>query len=414
MKEGEALTFVPEGDRFGVKQALALKMIKEKYRGSGKQAMVAVDVKTGKKCFVKVLLCSDIDQIYVEKESKVQLYSPFIIRIQGGMLDVGNRRFITVMDYVPEKDLSDLVRFEGICGETYRDKMYVKHTIALKFLYGIRHYMSVYSRDPIIHRDLKPENVLASGDGSVVKIIDFDWVHMHNSNETIMNRREQKGTPGYADPAFWNSFVAHPKMDIYSAGLVLYFLYTGMHHFQGTEEITRYMDEPDYAYTLKEMRGVDRELSDIIAKMIAHGDSRYDSIHEVIRDMEGYLESVAMLPEIPELLKEEPSDSIRLDYRIGDVRYSSYVKDHRFIAIDFGRKQERNLNGKMSAHVMSFYREKDQLRSVILHRDCHAVPEDGFEENHLYRDREIRSGDAWTYAGTRIEVLNIRRNQGET
>ena len=33
--------------------------------------------------------------------------------------------------------------------------------------------MSMYQQDPIVHRDLKPENVLASPDGTIVKIIDF-------------------------------------------------------------------------------------------------------------------------------------------------------------------------------------------------------------------------------------------------
>lgn len=218
------------------------------------------------------------------------------------MLDEKNKRFITLVEYIEESDLSELMRGKGIAGDTWNEKMRVRNRIAMKFLYGIDHYMSMYQQDPIVHRDLKPENVLASPDGTIVKIIDFDWVHLHASNVTVMLRREQKGTPGYADPRYWNSYICHPEMDIYSAGLVLYFIYTGKHHFYGSEEIKNYMIGDDYAYQLKEMPGIDERLSRIIAKMIAREEERYGSIKEVIQDMTAYLTSVRKLPELPELL----------------------------------------------------------------------------------------------------------------
>lgn len=205
-EEGEVFTWVRDKDRQEDKLVLSLKMLRESYRNGNKQAMIAADIRTGKKYFLKVLFCNNLEQIYVEKESKVQLFSPYIIRIYGGMLDEKNRRFITLVEYIEQKDLSDLIRQGQLGGQTWTEKMNICHVIALKILYGIDHYMSMYQQDPIVHRDLKPENILASPDGSIVKIIDFDWVHLHESNVTVMNRREQKGTPGYADPKYWNSY----------------------------------------------------------------------------------------------------------------------------------------------------------------------------------------------------------------
>ena len=198
-EEGEVFTWIRDRERSGENMVVSLKMLKECHRTGSKQAMIAEDIRTGKKYFVKVLFCNDLEQVYVEKESKVQLYSPYIIRIYGGMLDEKNKRFITLVEYIEESDLSELMRGRGIAGDTWNEKMKVRNRIAMKFLLGIDHYMSMYRQDPIVHRDLKPENVLASPDGSVVKIIDFDWVHLHASNVTVMLRREQKGTPGYAE-----------------------------------------------------------------------------------------------------------------------------------------------------------------------------------------------------------------------
>ena len=262
----------------------------------------------------------------------------------------------------------------------------------------------MHRQDPIVHRDLKPENVLASPDGSTVKIIDFDWVHLHASNVTVMTRREQKGTPGYADPRYWNSYICRREMDIYSAGLVLYFLYTGRHHFYGNEELQRYMVGDDYAYTLKEMPGIDERLVRIIARMIAREEERYSDIREVIADMERYLSAAGRKPELPELLREkEGGDTIRFSYKVGDVKYSPYLKDYRFVPIEYGRRQERSQNGKMSGHILSFYRTGDKIRAVILHEDCHRVVEK--EEGC------VSEGDIFSYMGTNIEVLQIKKRR---
>lgn len=401
-EEGEVFTWIRDRERSGENMVVSLKMLKECHRTGSNQAMIAEDIRTGKKYFVKVLFCNDLEQVYVEKESKVQLYSPYIIRIYGGMLDEKNKRFITLVEYIEESDLSELMRGRGIAGDTWNEKMKVRNRIAMKFLLGIDHYMSMYRQDPIVHRDLKPENVLASPDGSVVKIIDFDWVHLHASNVTVMLRREQKGTPGYADPRYWNSYICRPEMDIYSAGLVLYFIYTGKHHFYGNDEIKNYMIGDDYAYQLKEMPGIDDRLSRIIAKMIAREEERYGSIKEVIQDMKEYLMSVRKLPELPEFL-EQPQEqkTIRFSYRIGDVKYSPYMKNYRFIPIEFGTKQERSQNGRMSGHILSFYRMDDKVKALILHEDCHII--------RKQKEKEVCEGDIFTYAGTNIEILQIKR-----
>lgn len=398
-KEGDFLTWKGEGDFPG--EGLVLKMVRENYRSGTKQAMVAEDIRTGRRYFLKILFCEDMDRLFVEKESKVQLYSPYIVRIYGGMLDVEGRRFITLVEYIDVPDLSDLMRRRETTGETWQEKLRICDRIAMKFLYGIRHYMSCYENDPIVHRDLKPENVMAAQDGSVVKIIDFDWVHLHDSVLTCNLRREQKGTPGYADPGYWNSYVCRPEMDIYSAGLVLYFIYTGKHHFFGAEEINRYMEDPDYAYTLKDMPGIDPALTGILAKMIAPEQDRYHSIEPVIRDMETYLEQEGRLPDFPEQLESESQrDTIRLTYRVGDIKYSPYIRNYRFVPIYYGTRQERSKNGPYSGHILSFYRVDDQVRVLLLHEDCRAVS--------LQRDSQVTEGDKFLYHDTEIEVLQIR------
>ena len=96
MKVGEKLHFISDSDPGEPVYEVSLMMKKELYLNGRKQGMLAECEKTGKLYFLKVLFTGNLDDIFVEKESKVKLYSPFIIRIYGGMLDRSNNRFFTL------------------------------------------------------------------------------------------------------------------------------------------------------------------------------------------------------------------------------------------------------------------------------------------------------------------------------
>lgn len=400
-EEGDSFLWVKDPDPLDTPLRLHLYMEKEKFRSGNKQAMIAREKNTGKKYFLKILFCGEIQQVFVEKESKVKLYSPYIIRIYGGMLDEENKRFITAMEYVEQKDLSDLIRQDGLQGDGWHTKMLSAHRIALKFLQGIAYYNSVYEHDPYVHRDLKPENLLTSADGAVVKIIDFDWVHLHESRMTVHMGREQKGTAGYADPLYWSSSICKKEMDIYSAGLVLYFLYTGHHHFYGNEEIQRYMQADSYAYTLKSTPGLDDQLREIMAKMIAVEEERYHDIEEVLFDFKNYLKRNGIQIMLPELMEDDKDEKeIKLSYRMHGIKYTSYLKNHRFVPIIFGKKQLRSQDGEQSAHILSFYRCNNLIKLAILHEECQIL-----QQKHT---GFVNPGDCYTYAGIKIEIVGIR------
>ena len=83
------------------------------------------------------------------------------------------------------------------------------------------------------------------------------------------------------------------------------------------------------------------------------------------------------------------------------MKYSPYMKMYRFIPIEFGTKQERSQNGRMSGHILSFYRMDDKIKVILLHEDCHIIKQQ--------REGEVCAGDVFTYAGTNIEILQIKR-----
>src|SRR5207248_10582220 len=88
----------------------------------------------------------------------------------------------------------------------------------------------------IIHRDIKPSNVLVtSHDGKpVAKVIDFGVakaIYQHLTEKTIYTQFAQMiGTPLYMSPeqAEMSGLDIDTRSDIYSLGVLLYELLTGM------------------------------------------------------------------------------------------------------------------------------------------------------------------------------------------
>ena len=91
----------------------------------------------------------------------------------------------------------------------------------------------------IMHRDLKPENMILKQKGDLennsLKLVDFGLSSYCDMNEYLFKRC---GTPGYVAPEIINSSSKEnkkfdPKVDVFSAGVILYILMIGKSPFKG-------------------------------------------------------------------------------------------------------------------------------------------------------------------------------------
>jgi len=95
----------------------------------------------------------------------------------------------------------------------------------------------------IIHRDLKPSNILVTQSAdqpAVVKVLDFGIAKVtadkldDDENATSMVQSSSViGTPRYMSPEQYNGFELTPATDVYSLGVILYEMLTGMAPFTG-------------------------------------------------------------------------------------------------------------------------------------------------------------------------------------
>nr|WP_300337304.1 Stk1 family PASTA domain-containing Ser/Thr kinase [Actinomyces sp.] len=91
-------------------------------------------------------------------------------------------------------------------------------------------------RAGLIHRDVKPENVLLPADGSVAKVADFGLARAI-TEATQTTTGNILGTVAYLAPELITEGVATPRADVFSVGVVLYELLTGVQPFTADSPI---------------------------------------------------------------------------------------------------------------------------------------------------------------------------------
>ena len=122
------------------------------------------------------------------------------------------------------------VALEYLEGTTLRDRLNAKrpgHRAVLRFGLAIADALCAAHEAGILHRDLKPENVMIPPDGRL-RVLDFGLATARGSDD-----RRILGTPQYMAPERWEPGEPDEGADIWSLGLILYELVSGMHPYMG-------------------------------------------------------------------------------------------------------------------------------------------------------------------------------------
>ncbi|MFP5262468.1 MAG: serine/threonine-protein kinase [Blastocatellia bacterium] len=135
-----------------------------------------------------------------------------------------NGSYYLVMEFISGKLLS----------EEMQDNGPMPPARAVSILSQVLEAVSYAHRNGIIHRDLKPDNIiLTEGGGShAIKVLDFGIARMVGG-ENLTLTGEGFGTPAYMSPERISGAGGDdPRIDVYSAGIILFEMLTGKTPFQ--------------------------------------------------------------------------------------------------------------------------------------------------------------------------------------
>lgn len=188
---------------------------------------------TGRLCAVKEILPdmggqpADIaqmqDQFYREASILARLDHPSLPKVSDYFTE--NGRELLVMDYVPGRDLKDLV------DEARRDGTFLAESVVLDWAGQICDALEyLHSQDPpVLHRDIKPSNIKLTPRGAI-KLVDFGLVKVLAADDSrTVTVVQGRGTVQYTPLEQYGGDTGHTdaRTDIYALGATLYHLLTG-------------------------------------------------------------------------------------------------------------------------------------------------------------------------------------------
>ena len=199
-------------------------------RGGMATVYVATDIRLDRTVAVKVMrraLAEDHDFVTrFEHEAKAaaRLSHPNVVAVydQGSY----DGLVFLVMEYVPGHTLRDVIRTHGA----------LEPARALGVIDQVLLALSAAHEAGFVHRDIKPENVLITASG-MVKVADFGLARALNGDGTGTSVGTIIGTVAYLSPEQVLTGAADERSDIYSAGIVLFELLTGVVPFEAATPI---------------------------------------------------------------------------------------------------------------------------------------------------------------------------------
>jgi serine/threonine-protein kinase len=214
---------------------------------------------------------------------------------------------VGIYDYGETKQLA-YIAMEFVQGRGLRD------FLARQERFGLQDVVSImtqlldaldYAHDHgVVHRDVKPANIIMTPSGSL-KVADFGIARIDRSNLTQTG--SIMGTPAYMSPEQYSGQQVDRRSDIFSCGVVLYELLTGVKPFEGPTQSIGYKicHEPHRNPSEVNPQGVPKVFDAILAKALAKTPGeRYATAREFAKaiakdsSFSGSPETTALLPTV--------------------------------------------------------------------------------------------------------------------
>lgn len=217
-------------------------------------------------------------RFFREAQAAGRMSHPGIVTIYDVGEDETTHTPFIVMECVEGNSLDQLVATAST-GKLPRD-------MALKLLRQIAEALDYAHRQGIVHRDIKPANVMVTTEG-LPKIADFGIAKLAMAETTLPG--QVVGTPAYMFPEQLNGKVVDGRSDLFSLGVIAYWLLTGVKPFDGETltEICVQVVTKDPLPPSEVTAGLNIDFDYVLSRALAKDPAmRYQSGRELAADLD--------------------------------------------------------------------------------------------------------------------------------
>ncbi len=189
--------------------------------------------------------------------------------------------------------VSEYVRGRTLLEELDRGPM--PSPVLIATCIDLAHALAAAHDQGIIHRDLKPENVIRTPEGAI-KILDFGLARFQAAPGRSLiaaNRLTGTGaflgTPAYASPEQLLGLEVDFRTDLFSFGVMMYEMASGVHPFASTDSITTIARilEAEPASLSRICPAMPQGLDPVVRRCLQKApDARYGNTRELVSDLE--------------------------------------------------------------------------------------------------------------------------------
>lgn len=183
-----------------------------------------------------------------------------------------------VFEYVPGRNLADFLKQSGA----------LPPIKAVSILRPVLDAVAHAHAQGIIHRDLKPSNILLDDDGTP-RVMDFGIASRIDT--AAGGDKRLTGTPAYMAPEYVSRRELGAASDVFSAGVILFEMLTGLRAFVGPDLATIMRKVANEDLALPEDANVDSRLRSIVLKAVARDPAlRFQTAAQFGEALDNYLD----------------------------------------------------------------------------------------------------------------------------
>ena len=200
--------------------------------GKGKFGVVNLGIhkKTGQQVAIKIL----------NKENIKSTEDKELVQIEIGILKLCHHpNIVRLLDHLENTDYIYIVTEYiegGTLGQYFKKKKFnFSERQAMNIMSQLASGVKYLHQYGIVHRDLKPDNIMITqqNDNGVIKIMDFGLSKIVSPHEKMI---EGYGTLSYVAPEVLLRTPYNKEVDIWSMGVILFYMLSGRLPFRGSKE----------------------------------------------------------------------------------------------------------------------------------------------------------------------------------